>query len=138
MIALVAFITMFSTTITVMDGYTRTLGAGLFLLWDGADNRRRIMGLGAMAVLVVLALGVITLFMSRMKMLIDIVTVLAFLTAPVVALLNFKVVRSAVVPLEMRPGKAMVWLSWLGIVFLSGFSLVWVYLRWVCQPLPLN
>ncbi len=131
MIALVAFITMFSTTITVMDGYTRTLGAGLSLMWGVAEKKRRVLGLGAMAVLVVLALGVITLFMSRMKMLIDIVTVLAFLTAPVVALLNFKVVRSEVVPLAMRPGRAMVILSWSGIVFLTGFSLVWIYLRWV-------
>ncbi len=131
MIALVAFITMFSTTITVMDGYTRTLGAGLALLFKGDESRRRVIGFGAMALLVLLALGIITLFMHRMKMLIDLVTVLAFLTAPVVALLNFKVVRSEAVAQDMRPGRAMVILSWAGIVFLTGFSLVWIWLRWL-------
>lgn len=131
MIALVAFITMFSTTITVVDGYTRTLGAGITLLGGRAAHQRRQLGLVAMAILVVLSLAVITVFMHRMKMLIDLVTVLAFLTAPVVALLNFKVVRSAAVPENMRPGKLMVWLSWAGIVFLTGFSCVWIWVRWV-------
>ncbi|MBU8869914.1 MAG: divalent metal cation transporter [Gemmatimonadales bacterium] len=130
-IALVAFITMFSTTLTVLDGYARTLGGGFALLRGRsavADSRSYLL---FMPLLIGIALAVITFFMGSMKVLVDLATIMAFLTAPLVAMLNFKVVRSAQVPKEHRPGRALSALSWVGIVFLSGFSLFWIWLRWL-------
>jgi len=66
-----------------------------------------------------------------MKTLIDVVTVLAFLTAPLVAILNFRVVRGQNVPPEHRPGPFMTGLSWAGIIFLTGFGLVWIVVRYL-------
>lgn len=127
-ISLVAFITMFSTTITVVDGYSRTLDRGLgLLLAPAAGSRTRVYAL----LLAVSALLVIAVFMSSMKALVDVVTVLAFLTAPLVAILNFMVVRQPQVPAAHRPGRFLTALSWLGIVFLAGFSLVWIWVRWL-------
>ena len=126
-ISVVAFITMFSTTITVVDGYSRTLDRGLGLLRVGKK------GLHSSVYAVVLgavALLVIAFFMSTMKALIDLVTVMAFLTAPLVAYLNYRVVRLPLVGAEHRPGRGLTVLSWVGLVFLSGFSLVWIRLRW--------
>jgi Mn2+/Fe2+ NRAMP family transporter len=131
-ISVVAFITMFSTTITVVDGYARTLdrGLGLLLAPGRAAGARSRTGVYAL-LLSALALLIIAVFMSSMKALVDVVTVLAFLTAPPVAVLNFRVVRLACVPAHHRPGRVMTVLSWVGLVFLGGFSLVWIWIRWL-------
>jgi Mn2+/Fe2+ NRAMP family transporter len=129
LIALVAFITMFSTTITVLDGYSRTLaaGSGLLLAQQRAPGKQSTKVF--MIVLVVLAVAIIGFFMGGMRALVDVATVLAFLTAPLVAVLNFTIVRRDNVPQDMRPGRFLSWLSWAGIGFLAGFSLVWIWVR---------
>jgi Mn2+/Fe2+ NRAMP family transporter len=133
MIALVAFITMFSTTITVLDGYSRTLAAGSGLLFRSSGKPGRRTTYFFMALLVVLAVAIIGFFMGGMRVLVDVATVLAFLTAPLVAVLNFKVVRADNMPLAQRPGRFMSLLSWAGIVFLAGFSVVWIWVRWLAS-----
>ncbi len=128
LISLVAFITMFSTTVTVVDGYSRTLDQGLGLLFGRTGNEYG--NLYALS-LAAASLLVIAFFMGSMKALVDVVTVLAFLTAPLVAVLNFLVVRSPRVPEAHRPGILMTGLSWVGLVFLTGFGLVWIWVRWL-------
>jgi Mn2+/Fe2+ NRAMP family transporter len=130
-IALVAFITMFSTTLTVLDGYARTLANGFRLILRPAAPGDPRWTVAAMIVLVVLAEVIIAFFMSGMRALVDVATILAFLTAPLVAVLNFRVVRAPHVPPADRPGPAMTALSWAGIVFLLGFGLVWLQVRWL-------
>jgi len=131
MIALVAFITMFSTTLTVMDGYARTLGHGANLLFRGHRDLPAKSYVGLLALLLTMSLVIIGFLITSMRALVDVVTVLAFLTAPLVAVLNFRAVRSEQMPPENRPGRFMTLLSWAGIVFLTGFSLVWIWLRWL-------
>ena len=129
-ISLVAFITMFSTTLTVLDGYARTLSGGLTLLRGRQTAPSRGLYLVFMPLLIGISLAVIAFFLGSMKALVDLATILAFLAAPLVALLNFQVVRSEQVPKEHRPGRALSALSWVGIIFLVGFSLFWIWLRW--------
>jgi Mn2+/Fe2+ NRAMP family transporter len=131
MIALVAFITMFSTTITVMDGYARTLAAGTGLLFRPAEKPNPRVTLLFMALLGILAVVIIGFFIGGMRTLVDVATVLAFLTAPLVAVLNFRVVRGDNVPRAQRPGRLLSLLSWVGIVFLAGFGLIWIGVRWL-------
>ncbi len=130
-IALVAFITMFSTTLTVLDGYSRTLAVGLNLVSGKEHQKGRRGYLGFLFLLVAVSLIVINFFVTSMKTLVDVVTILAFLTAPLVAVLNFRVVQGANMPKEHKPGKAMRIFSWMGIIFLVGFGLLWVFVRWV-------
>jgi len=131
MIALVAFITMFSTTLTVLDGYARTLGHGTNLLFWGRRDLPAKTYVSLLLLFLILSLAIIGLLITSMRALVDVVTVLAFLTAPLVAVLNFRAVRSEKMPEEHRPGRVMSLLSWAGIVFLSGFSLFWIWLRWL-------
>lgn len=126
-ISLVAFITMFSTTITVVDGYSRTLDRGMGLLLSRTPGRHGHLIRGLLGAI---SLVIIAFFMSSMKALVDVVTVMAFLTAPLVAVLNYSVVRLPGVPAVHRPGTAMTVLSWVGMAFLVGFSLVWIWIRW--------
>ncbi len=130
-ITLVAFITMFSTTLTVLDGYSRTLSVGVPLATGRSVSKGRTLYLVLMSLLMVFAVLIIAFFVSNMKTLIDVVTVLAFLTAPLVAILNFRVVRGQNVPPEHRPGPFMTGLSWAGIIFLTGFGLVWIVVRYL-------
>jgi Mn2+/Fe2+ NRAMP family transporter len=130
-IALVAFITMFSTTLTVLDGYARTLSGGLTLLRGRQPGTGRKSYYLFMPLLIGVSLGVIAFSLGSMKALVDLATILAFLTAPLVAWLNFRVVRSPQVPKKHRPGRALVALSWVGFLFLAGFSLFWIWLRWL-------
>ncbi len=130
-IALVAFITMFSTTLTVLDGYARTLAGGLGLLAGRGEEARRRDAFRLMPVVAGLGLVVIAFFMTGMRALVDVATVLAFLAAPVLAWLNFRVVRGPAVPAEHRPGPKLTALAWLGLVFLLGFVALWVWVRWV-------
>jgi Mn2+/Fe2+ NRAMP family transporter len=131
LIALVAFITMFSTTITVMDGYARTLAAGTVLLFRPGTQPNRRDTTFFMVLLVVLAVVIIGFFMGGMRTLVDVATVLAFLTAPLVAGLNFRVVRAPRMPVSHRPGPWLTGFSWAGIVFLVGFGGVWLWVRFV-------
>ncbi|MBD3222978.1 divalent metal cation transporter [bacterium] len=134
-IATVAFITMYSTTLTVCDGYTRTLlGIGRLLrageAWeetDAAAGRGDYVGL--LLVLMVVAWLIIAFWLSGLRTLLDVATIAAFLTAPIVAWLNFAAVRREPVPPGDRPGRALSAMSWAGIVYLVGFSVVFVVTR---------
>jgi Mn2+/Fe2+ NRAMP family transporter len=130
-ISLVAFITMFSTTIAVMDGYARTLAAGTDLLLRPGKEPRRRATVFFMVLLLVLAVAIIGFFMGGMRALVDVATVLAFLTAPLVAGLNFAVVRGTNVPPGQRPGRVLTLLSYGGIIFLTGFGVVWLWVRFL-------
>jgi len=57
---------------------------------------------------------------------IDVATIVSFLTAPALGYLNLRAVQSDAVPVEHRPGKGMVWLSWIGLVLLGGTAIVYL------------
>jgi Mn2+/Fe2+ NRAMP family transporter len=130
-ISVVAFIALFSTTLTVLDGYARAMAGGVGLLVGAGEETRRRAALVLMPVSAVLALVIISFFLTSMKTLVDVATVLAFLTAPLLAWINMKVVRGPAVPPEFRPGPRLTLLTWTGLLFLLGFGLVWVWSRWM-------
>lgn len=70
------------------------------------------------------AVGIFQLLTSHMRTLVDLVTTLAFLSAPVVAYLNWRVIRLPVVPAGKRPPHWLHALSALGMIFLVCFG-VW-------------
>ncbi|MFO7654931.1 MAG: Nramp family divalent metal transporter [Candidatus Krumholzibacteriia bacterium] len=134
-IALVAFITMFSTTLTVCDGYTRTLEGCWALLRRRPDELdapvtagRRLYG-WLLPALMLSGLAVIVFFMSGLTALMDVATILAFLTGPFVAALNVAVMRSRRMPAADRPPRWLRWLAVAGIVYLAGFSVVFLVLQ---------
>jgi Mn2+/Fe2+ NRAMP family transporter len=72
---------------------------------------------------------IIQLWLSGLKTLLDVATITAFLTAPVVAWLNFQAVRRPPVPPVSRPGARLTGLAWAGLVYLVGFGLVFLGTR---------
>ena len=122
-IAIAALTTMFSTTITTLDASPRAMSKTLELLYPKRKKNDYKMWL------LILAGGTISIFiflLSEMGLLIQIATVLSFITAPFYAFLNFKLVLSDQMPNAAKPSKGMKILSVLGLLFLSSFALVYL------------
>jgi Mn2+/Fe2+ NRAMP family transporter len=131
-ISIAAFTTMFSTTLTVLDAYSRVLTPlfkGLFpSTWKNVSNKKIFTWMWL--IILVTGSSVMIAFAAKtMVFMVTIATTLSFLTAPILAWLNYRVVTDKHMPLDARPGKFLRTLSWIGIVFFVVFSLVYSYWR---------
>ncbi|WP_224999891.1 NRAMP family divalent metal transporter [Cesiribacter sp. SM1] len=128
-IAIAAATVMFSTVITVLDGYSRTMDEIMLLLKPRFLRRQS--GQRLYVPLMLLVAGgsflIIWQLATGLSSMVDFATILSFIIAPVIAIINFKVIMGAEVAPQHRPGRAMQLLSWLGILFLAGFTLVYLY-----------
>lgn len=123
-IAASAFTIMFGTVIAVLDGYSRSIKRTAELVFSRD-------GLGRMYIVMLFvvaggALVVILQFKSDLKALVDFATVLSFVVAPVIGVLNLRLVTGGHLPEADRPSRFMRGLSIAGILFLSGFAAVFV------------
>lgn len=118
-IGIAAFTTMFSTTLTTMDASPRSMAHSLQLLFAKKYSK------GYLLWILILLSGTIIIFLflaSEMGLLVQIATILSFLTAPFFAIANYILICSKHTPKEWRPSIAIHIWSVLGIVFLIGFS----------------
>ena len=122
-IAIAAFSTMLSTTITTLDASPRAMSKTFQLLIKKKDKDYYLMWISILAAGTSL---VFLLLLSEMGLLVQIATVLSFVTAPFYALLNYRLVISSHMPEEDRPKLPIRILSVLGILFLSGFTVIYL------------
>ena len=73
--------------------------------------------------------GIIYLFGSRLKELVDLATTISFIIAPFVAIANYKLVSNLYLKPNDIPPDWLKYLAITGIVFLSGFSILFLYVR---------
>jgi len=127
-IAIAAFTTMFSTTLTCVDGYPRSLATCTVLL-RGEDSPARLRRLHVVWILLsVLATFLIaTLYLQSLGQMLQVAMVISFLTSPVFAWIHYRVIRAEWVPVEYRPGPALRVLSAAGIVFFTGFTTLFLW-----------
>ena len=122
-ISLAAFTTMFSTTITTLDASPRAFSKTLQLLF----NKKKDFYLHFLFILSFGTIFIFIFFQSEMGILVQIATVLSFLTTPFFAWMNFKLVTSIHMPKKYHPNKYMIFLSWSGLLFLTTFTLGYLY-----------
>tara|TARA_B110000438_G_C15784708_1_gene637855 strand:- start:76 stop:1326 length:1251 start_codon:yes stop_codon:yes gene_type:complete len=127
-IAISAFSVMFSTCITVYDGYARAMSETTALLLDASRKEIKTYKLW---LIIVLAGGYIVInnFLGNFKELVDLATIISFIIAPLIAIVNFKLVLSDDLTAEEKPNFLMRALSVLGIVYLLSFSLLFMALK---------
>ena len=127
-IAISAFSVMFSTCITVYDGYARAMSETTALLLDASRKEIKTYKIW---LIIVLAGGYIVInnFLGNFKELVDLATIISFIIAPLIAIVNFKLVLSDDLTAAEKPNFLMRALSVLGIVYLLGFSLLFVALK---------
>ncbi|ACY17167.1 transporter [Haliangium ochraceum DSM 14365] len=125
---------MFSTTLTVMDGFPRALAALVECVRAGEHEPRDGVGRAYWVVLVLLASGALLIIHQlaasrNFTLLIDVATALTFVTAPVVAGLNHRAMFAADVPEAGRPGAGMRWFSLSSVALFGGCALLWLYVQ---------
>ena len=133
-IASAAFSVMFGTIIAVFDGYSRSLGRTIELLFEKnePETKSHYSKNKYVFFIVILAVGsfiVIFQFGDKLKELVDVATTISFLVAPVIAVFNFKLVTGKYLERNFQPPIWLKILSYSGIVFLSGFAIFFIVTR---------
>ena len=132
-----ALAVIFSTTLTAIDAWPRTLAA-VALSMRGEEEagkaahaiRHPYYWIG-MLILLVGSYIIISLMMHSFKTLIDIATTVSFVMAPVFAYLNHKAMFDGVVAAESRPGMAIYLWSVTGTTVMAVFALAYLVFRFL-------
>lgn len=132
-----AFAVMFSTMLTILDGFPRST-ANLIMIFtrkeESIDEDKELESLRhryywlTMLVMILGGLLILSAFSSRLKTFIDFSATISFLSAPIFAFLNHRAIQSKEVALQDRPGKKLYWWSIAGISALTCFALTYLYL----------
>lgn len=132
-IAAAALTTMFSTTLACLDAYPRVLVPTTKLLIPKLDddNNNYKMHRIWLAVVTLGTIFIIIYFLENMKSMVDVATTVSFLVAPVLGWLNLKIVTSSIVPENSKPKKWLIYLSWIGLFFLTAFGMYFILYRFV-------
>lgn len=128
LIAIAAFATMFSTCITAHDALSRVSVDILSLLFpkkEAIKNKGFAIGVFLLAVINFM---VISTFSANMGILVAMATFVSFVTAPIIGYMNLKNVMSHEIPVINRPNRNLQILTYLGIIFLTLFS---IYYCWM-------
>lgn len=137
LIGAVAVAVMLSTVLAGLDGYPRA-AVSLFKIYTAREPGTGQPGQGPgektvyVAALVTLGLGsllILYLFVTSLKLVIDIASTILFLFAPIVALLNHLSMTSSQIPDAARPGRGLRALSIVGIIWMTLFSAYFLYLK---------
>ena len=140
LIALAAFFTMFSTTLTCLDGYPRSLSASLSLLKAPTkDTSPCCLTASACAlfstyasllILYTISASIVLLFfVSNLLELLSFAAIIAFLTAPILAWINLRVVYLPHIPKDQQPALWIKITSYLGLSFFGVVSITYIYTR---------
>ena len=124
-IVIAAFTTMFSTTLTTLDASPRAMEKASQLLlpkFTQLNFRFWIILLAAGTI------GIFTFLRNEMGTLVQIATILSFLTAPFYAFLNYRLVTSKHMPMAFQPSKGLKALSIFGLIFLVLFAVSFVFM----------
>ena len=131
-IAAAAFSIMFGTCIAVFDGYGRSLSRTWALLrsenvGNGVESNAKIY-MGGILVVVLGSFFIVYFLIGQLKLLVDVATTISFIIAPLIAIVNYRLVTGDLVPKSYHPRFWLKLISWLGIVFLTGFACYYLWL----------
>ena len=132
-IASAAFAVMFGTIIAVFDGYSRSLQRIVELIFTKKEEviRTKFRSFYILFLFVILAgsLIVVLQFTGSLIEIVDFATVLSFMIAPVIAVINLRLVTGKYLDKKSQPSFWLKVLSFAGIVFLTGFSIYFLITR---------
>lgn len=132
-IAASAFTVMFGTIIAVFDGYSRSLQRTVLLIFtkkeDKIETKFRTFYVLFLIILSAGAFVIISQFQDNLKDLVDFATVLSFIIAPIIAIFNFRLVTGRFLDKEHHPSILLKLLSFAGIMFLSGFAIYFLIIK---------
>ncbi len=132
LIAVIAFFCIFGSTITCIDGYSRVLAESTQLLKTSPLNTKPVANYLSlwMVIVSVLALSMVLFFTSSLMAMMHFAMILAFMTTPVFAVLNYLLVTRNDLPEDLKLKGKMKALAWLGFVY-RGFLAVFIWWQWL-------
>ncbi len=130
LIALVAFFCIFGSTITVIDGYSRALAESHLLITKQPLEQRKYHQVW-MVTISACALAILFFFTSSLMDMLNFAMVLAFMTTPIFALINYRLVTQAELPKALKLTTGMKLLSWAGLIYLFSFLAVFIWWKWI-------
>ena len=122
-----AFVTMFSTTLTCVDGYPRSLAACCALIAHLSPKRFHQVHQVWMVLSVIAASFIVLFFVQNLIQMLTFAAVVSFLTSPILAYINFQVMKGPNVPEKDRPGIILTVLSWSGLAFFLLMTIGYLY-----------
>lgn len=129
-IAFIMFVTLFSTVITCLDAYPRSLAEAVKTIKGISPEIRINKYYWQFLIGILISSSVIVYFFtSTLTLFVDVVTIIAFLSSPIFAYLNYKIIRLEVVPKEFKPKRWLDWLTYFGLFCFVGFALLYLYSR---------
>jgi len=130
LIALVAFLCIFGSALTVYDGYARVVAEGISLLTNRNKAARDKLVTPVLLVMAVMSFTIVMFFKSALLAMLGFAMTLAFMTTPVFAWLNHKLVQQTQLHPDAAPNIAIKVLSVIGLLYLFGFLFVFIWWKW--------
>jgi Mn2+/Fe2+ NRAMP family transporter len=127
-IAIAAFTTMFSTTLTCLDAFPRVLTPTTQMISNSDNQNSNKLYWFWILIVAIGTIIILSLFLINMKEMVDFATKIAFVTSPIIAILNYLAINGKTMPKENKPGLILKLLSWIGVIYLIGFSVYFLYL----------
>ena len=121
LIAVIAFMCMFGTTITVIDGYSRTNVESLRLLLGKRESSVRTLNI-AMVLAAASGLAIIFYFNNAVGPMLKFAMIASFVSAPVFAWLNLSLTMKA----KHSVKGGLLWLSFIGLFYLTAFAALFI------------
>lgn len=131
LIALVAFLCIFGSALTVYDGYARVVAEGISLLLKMDKPARNTLVTPVLLAISVVSFSIVLFFKSALLAMLGFAMTLAFITTPMFAWLNHKLVKQTPLHKDAAPSLAVKVLSYIGLVYLFGFLLVFIWWKWL-------
>ena len=125
-VAIAAFTIMFSTSLTVVDGYSRTVSHIVKLLGFLTFSEKSVYRF-LLFLMVLVSMLIIHFFGSSLSFLVGLATTISFVIAPIIAIANLYLVKNQDFPKSEQPKTLLFVLSIGGFIFLTGFSVVYLF-----------
>ena len=132
-IAIAAFGTIYGTLITAWDAFARSFIRGVqifkFDKMDGGEGQEKFLSRWYNILLPIIGIGGFILFYQfkgGMIKILEAVTIIVFLVAPVIAWLNIRVIQSDNIPKSHRVSKSMLILAYAGLIMMVVFSIYYL------------
>ena len=126
LIAIAAFTTMFSTTLTCLDAFPRVLGRATKVMMPEVKTNDKALYWIWILITATGALILLKFLAGQMGTMVQIATILSFLTAPFLAFINHRLITSDLVPEYAKPPAWLLYLSYAGFAFLLGFCMLYL------------
>ncbi|MED9963876.1 MAG: divalent metal cation transporter, partial [Haemophilus parainfluenzae] len=135
LIAVIAFMCMFGTTITVIDGYSRTNVEALRILFGKQESSVRVLNIG-MILAALSGLAIIFYFNNAVGPMLKFAMIASFVSAPIFAWLNLSLTKHA----KHSVKGGLLWLSLIGLFYLTAFAGLFIasesgFLNWLFDKL---